>query len=192
MMDRVSLAEETEAGSSDYRGRLLTLVEERAQDHAAAAKAFAAAYVRRLAIDTSGISAEHLAAEVLGAFRFADERGRAPVAVRAFNPTVERDGYEPLGSVLETSSDDWPFLVDSVSAALELRGERVARLVHPIMGVTREDGRIAGVTGARNAIRRESVMHFDLVRKLSLEELSALGDAVRDVLLAVRNTVTDF
>ena len=87
MIDRMSLAEETEAGSSDFRDRLLALVEERAPDHADAAKAFAAAYVRRL--ETGGISAEHLAAEVVGAFSFASDRGRAPVAVRAFNPTLE-------------------------------------------------------------------------------------------------------
>ena len=86
------------------------------------ARAFAAAYVRRLSTD--GISPEHLAAEVLGAFAFANERGRKPVAVRAFNPTLSTDGYEPLGSVLETNTDDWPFLVDSVSAAL--RGARRA------------------------------------------------------------------
>src|SRR3954469_3027604 len=191
MIDGMSLAEETEAGSSGSRHRLLELVEERApQDHAAAAKAFGAAYVRRL--DTRGISPEHLAAEVLGAYRFAAERGRAPVAVRAFNPTLDEHGYEPLGSVLETSSDDWPFLVDSVSAALEQRGERVARLVHPIMGVSREDGHIVQVTGARNAIRRESVMHFDLARRLSDAELAELCACVRDVLQAVRNTVTDF
>ena len=89
-----------------------------------------------------GISAEHLAAEVLGAYEFAAERGRAPIAVRAFNPTLGDEGYEPLGSVLETNTDDWPFLVDSVSAALEKRGEHVARLVHPIIGISREDGRI--------------------------------------------------
>src|SRR4051794_10171296 len=141
MIDRMSLAEETEAGSSEFRDRLLALVEERgpghpraahgvaapyvprpethggsARDPAGGGRACAAAYVGRL--ETYGISAEHVAAEVLGAFRFASDRGRGPVAVRAFNPTRERDGYEPLGSVLETNSDDWPFLVDSVSAAL--------------------------------------------------------------------------
>src|SRR3954451_249970 len=193
MIDGMSLAEETEAGSVAYRDRLLELVEEKAPEHdAAAAKASAAAYVRRLAVESGGISAEHLAAEVLGAFRFADDRGRAPLAVRAFNPTLERDGYEPLGSVLETSSEDWPFIVDSVSAALELRGERVARLVHPIMGVSREEGHIVTVTGARNAIRRESVMHFDLARRLDDDELADLEACVRDALQAVRNTVTDF
>src|SRR3954449_10641008 len=192
MIDGMSLAEETEAGSSQYRDRLLGLVEEKAADQATAARNFAAAYVRRLAVDAGGISPEHLAAEVLGAFAFASGRGRAPLAVRAFNPELERDGYEPLGSVLETNSDDWPFLVDSVSAALEVRGERVARLVHPIMGVSREDGRIVTVTGARNAIRRESVMHFDLARRLDDAELAELESCVRDVLQAVRNTVTDF
>src|SRR3954454_10024782 len=194
MMVGMSLAEETEAGSVEYRDRLLQLVAEQApEDRAAAAKAFAAAYVRRLAVDTgAGISPEHLAAEVLGAFAFADGRGRAPLAVRAFNPTLERDGYEPLGSVLETSSEDWPFLVDSVSAALEQRGERVARLVHPIFGVSREDGRIDQVTGARNAIRRESVMHFDLARKLSDAELAELESCIGDALRAVRATVSDF
>src|SRR3954453_22429836 len=192
MIDGMSLAEETEAGSSQYRDRLLGLVEEKAGDQARAARAFAAAYVRRLAVDAGGISPEHLAAEVLGASPFPSGRGLAPLAGRAFNPELQRDGYEPLGSVLETNSDDWPFLVDSVSAALALRGERVARLVHPIMGVSREDGRIVTVTGARNAIRRESVMHFDLARRLDDTALAELESCVRGVLLAVRNTVTDF
>ncbi len=101
---------------------------------------------------------------MLGAFAFAGERGRAPVAVRAFNPKLEPDGYEPLGRVLETNTDDWPFLVDSVSAALQARGEQVARLVHPIMGISREDGKITSVSHARNAVHRESVMHYDLAR----------------------------
>src|SRR3954463_7771284 len=163
----MSLAEETEAGSSEYRERLLDRAQERGGEPA---RAFAAAYVRRLSID--GISPEHLAAEVLGAFAFANERGRAPVAVRALNPTLEDEGYEPLGSVLETNCDDWPFLVDSVSAALEARREHVVRLVHPIIGVVREDGHVTGVAHARNAVHRESLMHFDLARKLTASELA--------------------
>jgi hypothetical protein len=44
MIVGMSLAEETEAGSSDYRDRLLALVEEQAPpEQAAAAKAVAAA-----------------------------------------------------------------------------------------------------------------------------------------------------
>lgn len=183
----MSLAEETETGSTEYRNRLLGIVQERAGE---TARAFAAAYVRRLA--TEGISPEHLAAEVLGAYEFAAERGRSPVAVRAFNPILAVEGYEPLGSVLETNTDDWPFLVDSVSAALERRGEHVVRIVHPIIGITREDGRITAVSHARNAIHRESVMHFDLARKLTDHELAELEHDITDVLWAVRSTVADF
>src|SRR6185436_1055692 len=116
---------------------------------------------------------EHLAAEVLGAYGFANDRGRAPVAVRAFNPTLGDEGYEPLGSVIETNTDDWPFLVDSVSAALERRGEHMARVSH-----------------ARNAIHRESVMHYDLTRKLTDRELQELEKDIHAVLMAVRATVT--
>src|SRR3954469_23263857 len=183
----MSLAEETEAGSNEYRERLLDRAQERGGD---IARAFASSYVRRLS--TEGISPEHLVAEVLGAFAFANDRGREPVAVRAFNPTLSQHGYEPLGSVLETNCDDWPFLVDSVSAALEARGEQVARLVHPIVGIVREDGRIAAGAHARNAVHRESVMHFDLARRLTANELSELEADVHAVLLAVRSTVTEF
>jgi glutamate dehydrogenase len=194
MMGRMSLAEETEAGSGHSHEQLLELVEQRAPEgEGPAVRAFAEAYVRRLAADgTDGISPSDLAAEVLGVYRFSSDRGRSAVAVRAFNPTRARDGYEPLGSVLETNTDDWPFLVDSVSAALDARGERVVRLVHPIFGVTREDGRISGVGHARNAIHRESVMHYDLARRLDDEQLKALQDEICRVLTAVRNAVGDF
>jgi glutamate dehydrogenase len=194
MMGDMSLAEETEAGSAKANAELLTLVEQRAPEgEGPVLRAFAEAYVRRLAADgTDGIKPADLAAEVVSVFEFSSERGRAPIAVRAFNPSRERDGYEPLGSVLETNTDDWPFLVDSVSAALEARNERAVRLVHPIVGITREDGRIVGVGHARNAIHRESVMHFDLARRLNDEQLAELERNVRGVLTAVRGVVSDF
>ncbi|HEX5780534.1 MAG TPA: hypothetical protein VFX80_01370, partial [Solirubrobacteraceae bacterium] len=133
----MSLAEETEPGSAS---RLLELIGDKVPaERAEPIRAFAQAYVRRLSGDAAeGIPLEQLLAEVLGAFEFASSRGEEPVAVRAFNPTRDEHGYEPLGSVVETNTDDWPFLVDSVSAALERRGEHVARRVHPIIGISRE------------------------------------------------------
>ena len=134
-----------------------------------------------------------MAAEVIGAFEFASARGDEPVAVRAFNPTLAEHGYEPLGSVVETNTDDWPFLVDSVSSALESHRLEVARLLHPVVGVERDgDGRIVSVGRARDAAHRESVMHFDLARRLNDEQLEEVDLAVRDALVAVRKVVTDF
>jgi glutamate dehydrogenase len=190
----VSLAEETEAGSSPA-SRLLELIDEKVDaGRADAVRAFAKAYLRRLSGDASeGIAPEQLLAEVVGAFEFASGRGNEPVAVRAFNPTLADHGYEPLGSVVETNTDDWPFLVDSVSGALESHRLEVARLLHPVIGVERDgDGRITGVGRARDARHRESVMHFDLARRLNDEQLEEVEHAVRDALVAVRKVVTDF
>jgi glutamate dehydrogenase len=162
----MSLAEETEAGPSPA-ARLLELIDE-TQPGDKTLPAFAQAYLRRLSGDaTEGISAEDLLAEVRNVFEFASSRGEEPVAVRAFNPTRTQHGYEPLGSVVETNTDDWPFLVDSVSGELEHRGLEISRLLHPVVGVERdEQGRIASVGRAREAPHRESIMHFDLGRRL--------------------------
>ena len=149
----MSLAEETEAGESPASALLELIGEKVPAERADAIRAFAQAYLRRLAGDASeGISPDHLLAEVLGAFEFASARGDEPVAVRAFNPTLAEHGYEPLGSVVETNTDDWPFLVDSMSAALEAHRLEVVRLLHPVVGVERAgDGRITSVGRARDA-----------------------------------------
>ncbi len=190
----MSLAEETEAGSAPA-SRLLELIDERMPaERAAPIRAFAQAYLRRLAADASqGVSPEDLLGEVVSLFDFASSRGDEPVIVRAFNPTRAEHGYEPLGSVVETNSDDYPFLVDSASGELEERGLAVVRLLHPIIGVQRdEQNRITGVGMARDAPHRESVMHFDLARRLEDDELAEIATAVRDDILAVRQVVKDF
>ncbi|HET9507865.1 MAG TPA: NAD-glutamate dehydrogenase domain-containing protein [Gaiellaceae bacterium] len=190
----MSLAEETEAGTSPA-ARLLELIDETLPgDGAQPLRAFAQAYLRRLSGDaTGGISAEDLLAEVRGAFEFASARREEPVAVRAFNPTREEHGYEPRGSVVETNTDDWPFLVDSVTGELEHRGLEISRLLHPVVGVERdEQGRIAAIGRAREAPHRESIMHFDLGRRLDDDELADVERCVRSALLAVRGVVADF
>ena len=75
--------------------------------------------MRRLADEVPDTAAEALFREALGAFELASGRDGAPVAVRAFNPVATEHGYQAGGAVLETNTDDLPFLVDSVSAELE-------------------------------------------------------------------------
>ena len=190
----MSLAEETEAGPSPA-ARLLELIDETLPgEEFRPLRTFTQAYLRRLSGEaTGGISAEDLLAEVRGAFEFASARGDEPVAVRVFNPTREEHGYEPAGSVVETNTDDWPFLVDSVSGELEHRGLEIARLLHPVVGIERdEQGRISSVGRAREAPHRESIMHFDLGRRLDADELADVEQCVRSVLQAVRGVVADF
>src|SRR3954451_10691127 len=156
-------------------------------------QAFARAYLRRPPSggDDDG-DAHALLAEGLGASGRAATRS-GPVAVRAFTPSRAEHGYETGGSVVETNTGDLPFLVDSVAAEIVARGHAVRRLTHPIVGIERDErGRIARVVHPREPAARESVMHFELDRRLTPEELVALEDGVRSVLDTVREVVHAF
>jgi glutamate dehydrogenase len=176
-------------------GPIEQLVDERLPpDRAEAVRAFARAYLRRLAVADDGEpDREALFHELLGAFELAASRDGAPIAVRAFNPTRAEHGYQPAGSVVETNTEDLPFLVDSVSAELQSRGLTIVRVLHPIVGTERgPDGGIARILHPSGAPATESVMHFELDRRLAPEELADLEDAVRSVLADVRRVVRDF
>jgi glutamate dehydrogenase len=170
------------------------LVEERLPpERAEAVREFARAYLRRLSGVEDGHDPEALYHEVLGAFELAAARDGAPMAVRAINPTREAHGYQTAGSVVETNTADLPFLVDSVTAELNARGLGIVRVLHPIVGTERDQqGGIARVMHPSGAPSTESVMHFELDRRLSPEELADLEDAVRSVLADVRRVVRDF
>ncbi|MGZ8630653.1 MAG: NAD-glutamate dehydrogenase [Actinomycetota bacterium] len=174
---------------------LLAAIDERTPpDRRDALSAFAKAFLRRLSTDdleASGV--EGLYGLVRSAFDFADGRGLHPSAVRVFDPAPATDGYETVGSVVETNTDDTPFLVDSVQEELLSRGLGVRRLLHPVIGTVRdEQGRIERVMSGRDASHRESVMYFELDRPLSDEERPDLVQRVRAILHDVRLVVRDF
>jgi glutamate dehydrogenase len=172
----------------------MALLAEESRKDAPALREFAAAYLRRLSADDAQvISPRELFAEVAGVFDFAASRRDRPILVRAFNPTLGEHGYERAGSVLETTSEDLPFLVDSVREAIAAAGLAVVRALHPVVGLERDpDGHIVEVLHPREATARESVMHFDLDRRLDDAGLEALAESVRAVLGDVRRAVLDF
>ncbi|HET9725018.1 MAG TPA: NAD-glutamate dehydrogenase [Actinomycetota bacterium] len=159
----------------------------------ATVQAFARAYTRRLGTDRSVLRPEEIAGRVATAFALVDGRDGADVAVRVFNPDVERDGYGSVGSVLEVNTTDSPFLIDSLNEELEARGLAIRRVIHPVIGTRRDDeGRVLQVLDAREAKVRESVMHFEMDRRLGDAELAELSESVRAILGDVRLAVRDF
>ena len=163
-------------------------------DHREVLHAFAKSFLRRLSDDEIvEAGSDKLFGIVTSAFRFTDERGIKPWTVRVFDPSQDADGYTSLGSVIETCTDDSPFLVDSVNEELLARGLTVTRLLHPVIGTVRdEDGRIERVLAGRDASHRESVMHFQVDRLLSDPERADLQRRVREILHDVRFVVRDF
>jgi len=156
--------------------------------------AFARAYARRAdAKRGDAASVERLAAQIRGLFDFVDARPPGQLAVRAYNPDPERDGWQAAGTVVEANLEDAPFLIDTVSEELRRYGLQVRAVVHPVLGVERDsEGRVTAITAARGALHRESVMHFEVDRRLGDTQLAALADDVRRVLGDLRLSVRDF
>ena len=159
-----------------------------------ALEAFAKAFLRRL----SDEELEHHGADLLfsmvsSAFAFADQRGNEQSAVRVFVPTDADEGYGSVGTIVETNTDDSPFLVDSVSEELGARELRVRLLVHPVVGTVRDErGRIERVLSGRDASHRESVMHYELERRLGEAERTDLERKIGEILHDVHLVVRDF
>ena len=159
-----------------------------------ALEAFAKAFLRRL----SDEELEHHGADLLfsmvsSAFAFADQRGNESSAVRVFVPTDADEGYGSVGTIVETNTDDSPFLVDSVSEELAARELRVRLLVHPVVGTVRDErGRIERVLSGRDASHRESVMHYELERRLGEAERADLERKIGAILHDVHLVVRDF
>jgi glutamate dehydrogenase len=163
-------------------------------DRPAARRAFAKALLHRIDDDErKELGVDRLYAMASSAFAFADARRGAEASVRVFVPSLAACGYEAPGTIVETNTDDCPFLVDSVHEELAARELHVRRVLHPVMGTVRHgDGRLDEVTSGRGAAHRESVMHFELDRRLGDAERADLEDRVATILHDVHLVVRDF
>jgi glutamate dehydrogenase len=186
------------ASSSEPRPALvplLDLIQERVPPELReTVAAFAKTYLRRLADEEiSTAPPEQLYDLVRSTFDFVDGRRLQPWVVRVFNPDVATDASSSPGTVLETNVDDSPFLVDSVTEELTARNLIVRRVLHPVMGTSRDaEGRLERISSARDASHRESVMHFELDRRLSDASRADLEERVKTILHDVRLVVRDF
>ena len=119
--------------------------------------------------------------------------------IRVFNPTLAEDGFASDHTVVQIVQDNMPFLVDSVTMAIN-RGNRTAHwIVHPLMSVARDaQGKIATVTSAAAATTSgradpvESLILVECDRIVSAAEQQALADELARVLSDVRSTVQDW
>jgi glutamate dehydrogenase len=170
---------------------LLEGVLERIADTSEPLAGFARAYLHRIPWDVA-MDPGPAYQEVVGLFEFIKRR-IGPIAVRAYNPTLDIHGYESTGTVVEVHVDDGPFLVDSITAELQAHGLAVVRVFHPIIGTRRDEaGHLVSVLPAGGSETRESVQHYVLDRLLDPADLPALEVRLEEVLADVLSAVGDF
>jgi glutamate dehydrogenase len=134
-----------------------------------------------------------LSGAALTLWRLAARRPPGRAKVRVYNPDPETDHWSSPHTIVEIVNDDMPFLVDSVTGAINA-DERVVHLViHPILDVVRgPEGQLRGIDGAPPPARRESWMQVEISRETDPASLASLAQAVARVLDDVRAAVADW
>ncbi|HXP30608.1 MAG TPA: NAD-glutamate dehydrogenase [Stellaceae bacterium] len=137
---------------------------------------------------------EDLYGAAISLWQFAQRRAPGVAKLRIINPRLAAEGWRAPATIIEIINDDMPFLVDSVTAALNGEGLTVHLVIHPILHVTRDqDGALAALYDSdspRGA--RESAMHVEITPLSDPERLQALEVKLASVLADVRATVEDW
>ena len=135
-----------------------------------------------------------MARAALDHLAFGARRRRGQALLRIFNPTEEEHGYTSTYTVVEMVNDDMPFLVDSVSAAINRHNLAVDITVHPIIWVKRDaKGKLTRIAtpGTKDA-RAESFIRLAIERETDAAQLKLLRQEIVKVLADVRVAVRDW
>ena len=119
-------------------------------------------------------------------------RVRAPgeSVVRVLSPDRERDGWYSPHSVLLVVADDMPFLVDTMRMVLERRDVGIHLLVHPMLGVERDQQhRLTDVASTGGRVEAWTQIEIDRTDDDTANEVEA---DVRAAIDDVRRVVGDF
>ena len=143
--------------------------------------------------DVAERSPRDLGGAALALWRFAGRRRPGQAKIRVYNPETDTDGWSSSHTVVEIVNDDMPFLVDSVTAAINA-GDRVVRLViHPILTADRDPaGRLREIRNSADPGLRESWMQIEITREPDPAGLAQLTQQLSRVLADVRAAVTDW
>ena len=139
---------------------------------------------------------EDLVGGALALWRFGREREAGTPKIRVYNPTREEHGWESPYTVIETVNDDMRFLVDSTTSALNGRDHAVQLVLHPVVGVRRDEGNVRRELALGNdgegGLSPESYMQVEVERIFDPDEMEATRAELEVVLRDVRAAVSDW
>ena len=136
-----------------------------------------------------------MAAAALSHLSCALERKRGTAKTRVFNPDATRDGWSCERTVVQLVNDNMPFLVDSVTMALDRLGHGIHLTIHPLLRVARTPkGRLRDLRAAKSNGQDfvESYIHIEIRRETNREVLRAIESTLRETLQDVRAAVDDW
>ncbi|MEZ5186704.1 MAG: NAD-glutamate dehydrogenase [Candidatus Nanopelagicales bacterium] len=132
------------------------------------------------------------------ALRLGANRPPGTANVDVFTPTVAANEWTCGHTVVQVITDDMPFLLDSIIAAITQQGQSLHLVAHPIYAVERDAaGALREVLPiapdeAPDGAIRESWIHLEIDLETDPEQHAALEQVLLDVLRDVRDAVEDW
>src|SRR5947209_3715270 len=118
--------------------------------------------------DVAERTPRNLYGAALSLWRFGERRrpGQAKIRVHNPDPAADADGWSSPHTIVEIVNDDMPFLVDSVTGAINASNRVVHLIIHPILTVARgSDGRLCDILEPGAAGTPESWLQTEITTK---------------------------
>lgn len=169
------------------------------QDEAPLVKNFVKQYYLGVsAEDLLSKDLEDLYAAVMSHWRYIQNRKKNEIKVRAFNPDLEKEGWESTHTIIEISCKDMPFLVDSVTMALNKLNLKIHLVIH--MGhlkfVRDLQGAIIALgdqkTEDNDSNDYEAAIYIEIEKQMDNHKLDCIVEELKMVLIDVDTVVEDW
>lgn len=141
-------------------------------------------------------SMDSLVSSVFGIWEFCLHRTPGRVKIRAYSKKQEGKDHPISKTIVEIVNDNMPFLVDSVTGAINSLGYSTHLVIHPVMEIERDKSdnlkAVFPYTQTKNNGTYESIIHCEILGSFSPEKLEALEEEVIRALLDVKAAVEDW
>ncbi|PKU23543.1 NAD-glutamate dehydrogenase [Telmatospirillum siberiense] len=176
--------------------QVAALISERLEpaEHPLAERLLRSSYANVAPEDVLAREPDALYGAVLSMLALARQRLPGQAKLRVFQPRADEGGWDSEHTVIEVVNDDMPFLVDSLTAAVQRSELAVHLVLHPVLPMVRDEaGRLQDIPGDAGAgAPFESLMHIEIDRLTDPARLLALSDRLAAVLADVRAAVEDW
>jgi glutamate dehydrogenase len=143
--------------------------------------------------DVAERTPRNLYGAALSLWQFGERRRVGQAKIRVYNPDPVADGWSSPHTIVEIVNDDMPFLVDSVTGAINASNRVVHLIIHPILTVARRtDGRLGDILAPGVPGTRESWIQIEITSEADPADLAWLTQTLSSVLADVRSAVTDW
>ena len=146
--------------------------------------------------DLAEYKVNELAALALAHLRSAAVRKAGKPLVRVFNTDPERDGWSSTHTIVEVTTEDMPFLVDSIGMVLTQAGLTVHIMIHPMLPMRRDRaGKLETLSdngGDPGRFTQESWQHLEIDRIGAPERLQEIEQKLFRTLDDVRLAIGDW